>query len=61
MVRKRISGRVVIVSWPFTAEDLRGGKSSKGERHRGVEEGITPNLIDSHSHRYAIQDTIVNF
>jgi len=38
LFRKRISGRVVTISWPFTAKDLGGGRVREkglGEWRRG--------------------------
>jgi len=35
LFRKRTSGSVVTVSWPFTAEDLRGGGGGGRERGSG--------------------------
>ena len=39
MFRKRISGRVVTVSWPLTAEDMGGGGARRGVREKGLGEG----------------------
>ena len=37
LFRKRISGRMVTVSWPFTAEDMGGQR--RGVREKGLGEG----------------------
>ena len=54
----RTSGRVVTVSWPFTADDLVGGRGEGGDNHGP--QLASHNVIDSHSSWFTIHVTVVD-